>query len=720
MTHTTLQMALGLAGATLSVGTAVVGLAMAPRYFAHRLFAMAMGCLALMQLGAALSPQAISTSDGWPWAYYQLLATACLPGLGLLFSVSFARFNPRDHVRQWQWWLPLGFGLPLGLVAGWPNMIYQLPPPSLGPLSHAPLGWAGYGFYSVVLISALAIIAQLETTLRASAGTIRAQIKFMILGMGCIFAVQVYTASQTLLLASRHASFTSLEAIAAVLANGLIIAAFVRRRRFDVKLYVARSFPVHAVSLKISVLYLLIAAGFPQIFRTPSGALWGLVLLIAGVVVLISDLVRYESRRVLNRYIFRARYDYRRVWSLYTQRLSAVVDVRELGHVIARLVSDTFGAPAVTVWLCNPEGQNRLASGGSTVSRDRETLPDGWEAALQALMTTLRQHTMPVDFASPLCQGRPGCQRDRLEAMRIRYGAVLASGQEILGMITLSERLTREPFVGEDLDLLQTIADQAAASLQNAQLSQHRLEVREMHAFQTVSTFFVHDLKNLAAKLSLMVQNLPAHYDNPDFRHDMLQVISKSVTKMNAMCSRFTLFTQTIELNPAETDLNRLIQEAMAELQTAGEVQWRQELLPLPPIRVDREQIGKVLSNLLLNAVEAVAQDGEIRLTTACAEQWAVVTVSDNGCGMSGDFLANRLFEPFQTTKSQGLGIGMFQSKKIIEAHHGRIEAESIEGRGSTFRILLPLASEAEPYVSSLNLSPRCVEHHEQVEHSHH
>ncbi len=375
--------------------------------------------------------------------------------------------------------------------------------------------------------------------------------------------------------------------------------------------------------------------------------------------------------------------------------MASVVDVRELCHVIARLVSDTFGVPAVTVWLFNPEAQNRLVVVGSTVSWDREKLPRGWEETVQAVMTTIRQHTMPVDFTSPLRQGLRACQRDALDTMRIRYGTVLVSGQEILGMITLSERLTQEPYVGEDLDLLQTIADQAAASLQNAQLSQHMLEVRELHAFQTVSTFFVHDLKNLAAKLSLMVQNLPIHYDNPDFRDDMLQVISKSVTKMNAMCNRFTLFTHTIELNPAETDLNRLARETIAELQPTCVVQWHQEMLPLPPIRVDREQIGKVLSNLLLNAVEAVAQDGEIRLTTACTERWVVVTVSDNGCGMASDFLTRRLFEPFQTTKSQGLGIGMFHSKKIIEAHHRRIEAESIEGQGSTFRILLPMASVA-------------------------
>jgi len=347
----------------------------------------------------------------------------------------------------------------------------------------------------------------------------------------------------------------------------------------------------------------------------------------------------------------------------------------------------------VTVWLFPTDVQNRIVIGGSTVCWDRQTAPGGWETTVQTLMVAMLPQTMPVDFASPLAPGLQDCPRDALQAIRIRYGTILVSGQQILGMITLSERLTREPFVTEDFNLLKTIADQAAVSVQNAQLSQHLLEARQMDAFQMVSTFFIHDLKNLAAKLSLMVQNLPVHYANPEFRDDMLHVISKSVTKMNTMCSQLTLFTHTIDLNLSDADLNVLIQDTVAELDGTSTVQWHQELLPLPRIQVDQEQIRKVIGNLLLNAIEAMDQDGEIRVTTAWVDPWVVVTISDNGCGMSQEFLTDKLFEPFQTTKSQGLGIGMFHSKKIIESHHGRIEAESIEGMGSTFRVLLPAAS---------------------------
>jgi hypothetical protein len=111
-------------------------------------------------------------------------------------------------------------------------------------------------------------------------------------------------------------------------------------------------------------------------------------------------------------------------------------------------------------------------------------------------------------------------------------------------------------------------------------------------------------------------------------------------------------------------------------------------------VTLDREQIGKVVTNLVLNAAEALSEGGHVRVTTHGEGNWAVLTVADNGCGMSADFIANGLFRPFQTTKKNGLGIGMFQSKMIVEAHGGRISVSSDPGKGTTFQVLLPLSKQ--------------------------
>jgi signal transduction histidine kinase len=84
-----------------------------------------------------------------------------------------------------------------------------------------------------------------------------------------------------------------------------------------------------------------------------------------------------------------------------------------------------------------------------------------------------------------------------------------------------------------------------------------------------------------------------------------------------------------------------------------------------------------------------------VRVETVQSDGWAILSVADNGCGMSPAFLKASLFRPFQTTKKKGLGIGMFQSKMIIEAHRGKIQVESEPGTGTTFRVMLPLKPEA-------------------------
>jgi signal transduction histidine kinase len=214
-----------------------------------------------------------------------------------------------------------------------------------------------------------------------------------------------------------------------------------------------------------------------------------------------------------------------------------------------------------------------------------------------------------------------------------------------------------------------------------------------MHAFQTLSSFFVHDLKNLASMLSLTVQNLPNNFDNPEFRRDALKVISESVEKMNAMCSRLSLLGRKLDLDRREIDLNDLVRETLGRVNGSLRVPVEAALQPIPRIFVDREQMQKILLNLVLNADDAIEGSGTIRVATAVREGWLVLTVSDTGRGMSEEFIARKLFLPFQTTKSKGLGIGLFQSKRLVEAHGGRIEVDSDEGRGSSFHVLLPLAS---------------------------
>jgi putative PEP-CTERM system histidine kinase len=233
--------------------------------------------------------------------------------------------------------------------------------------------------------------------------------------------------------------------------------------------------------------------------------------------------------------------------------------------------------------------------------------------------------------------------------------------------------------------------DQIAAALVNARLSQNLLQAKELEAFQTMSTFFVHDLKNAASTLNLMLQNLPVHFDDPAFRADALRGTSKTVAHINHLIERLSLLRHELKIKPVKSDFNALVAKSLADWEKVPGVSLITDFQPLPHILIDQEQLLKVITNLLLNAREAGPGDKQIRVETQPVSDWAVLSVSDNGCGMAPEFLNRSLFRPFKTTKKNGLGIGMFQSKMIVEAHQGRMEVESEPGKGTTFRIYLPL-----------------------------
>jgi putative PEP-CTERM system histidine kinase len=357
------------------------------------------------------------------------------------------------------------------------------------------------------------------------------------------------------------------------------------------------------------------------------------------------------------------------------------------------MVAETFAVPSVTIWLLDDGAERPVQLGGSTVFAADQQHPPGFTAqGMDALRSYLCEARRLVDFAAPPDARGQELRRlyaDGLRRAQMRYALPLLANQRCLGILTCHERLAGEPFTLEDEHLLMTITAQAATNLLTLQLAQQLAHAQQMQAFQTLSACFVHDLKNLAAKLSLTLQTLPVHYDDPAFREDMLRLISGSVTKIHTMCGRLSLLTQQLELHCVETDLNDLVRATLADLQSTLDVPLVLDLQPVPCLTVDPEQMEKVLTNLVLNAHEAIGAHGTIHVGTEQRHGWVELSVRDNGCGMSREFMEHSLFQPFRTTKRHGFGIGLFHSKMIVEAHQGKIEVESAAGQGSTFRVLL-------------------------------
>jgi putative PEP-CTERM system histidine kinase len=653
-----------------------------------------------------LSAQALSPEKMVFWERFALITLSCLPGMWLLFSLSYSRGNYRE-ILAGRWPLvAAAFIIPIVLAVGFQGtIILGAGPAAAGDEWSVLLGVPGIALHLLFLLGGVITLMNLERTFRASVGTMRWQIKYTLMGLAALFAVRVFTSSQVILFHAVSPSLSEINAGALLLGCAMIAFSLFRARLFAVDLYPSQAVLSSSLTVLLAGIYLLavgILAKFVSAFggdaAFPLKAFLVLASLVALAMLLLSERVRQNTNRFVSRHFRRPHHDYRQVWMTFTGRTTSLMEAKDLCHEATKCVSETFQILSATIWLVDDKMEG-LSFGAST-SLAEATAKNLMEfgADVTALIRAVQQQGYPVDIDRSKEQWVEELKRRSPEYFQDgghRLCVPLVAGGELLGIMTLGDRVSGVPFSVEDLDLLKCVGDQVAGYLLNIQLSKRLLQAKEMEAFQTMSAFFVHDLKNTASTLSLLLENLPAQFENPAFRQDAFRAVSKSVTRINDLIGRLSLLRQKLEVRPSETDLNSVVSAAIGDLGETCRATVVRNLRPLPKILLDPEHMQKVITNLLLNANDAIGNQGEIRVETDQQNGWVVLSVADNGCGMSAEFLSHSLFRPFQTTKKKGIGIGMFHSKMIVEAHRGKIEVQSEPGKGSTFKVLLPLKGEA-------------------------
>ena len=692
---------ISLASAACCAALALYGLTQARRAAADWAFAAGMAMLALERLCGGLSLDANTFGVVEQWQQRRFVALALLPGPWLLFSLTYARGNADVFLKKWRYALAGAFILPLGISLAFREDLLDLARTGGGQMWMLRLGLAGMAAHILVVIACVLVLMNLERTFRASVGTMRWRIKFMLLGVGVFIVVRIYTCSQALLYRGIDSRLESVDSIGALVAMLVIARSFWRSGRFNADVYPSQVVLEGSLTVLLAGIYLLVVGVLAKLATYLGGdtgfALKALFLLLALVllaVMLQSDRVRLLVRQLVNRYFQRPIYDYRAVWRNFSEGTASCVDQTELCRTVVKLTADVFQALSVTIWLVNEkkDSLNLAASTSLSEARAGECAPEETEA--RAVIAYFEHHLDPIDIESATDAWSAALRRwhpsqfpnggNRVCVPMVRQG-------RIVGVMMVGDRVNGIAFPLQDLDMLKCVADHATASLLNVQLSERVLQAKEHEAFQTMAAFFVHDLKNAASTLNLMLKNLPVHFKDPAFMEDALRGISKTAAHINRLIGRLGLLRHELKIQPEESDLNEVVARALATLEGAAGSKLMRELPPLPKIPLDREQFLKVVTNLILNATEAAPSNGAVRIATGEINGWVVLTVADRGCGMSAEFLKHSLFRPFQTTKKNGLGIGMFQSKMIVEAHGGRIAVASEPGKGTTFEVFLPM-----------------------------
>lgn len=515
------------------------------------------------------------------------------------------------------------------------------------------------------------------------------------LGLAGTFLFDLYLFSQAVLFRGVDPDAWSIRGAAHACVVPLLFMASTRHQNWIAKIRVSRKVVFHSTTLLLAGVYLLFIAGVGYYVRYFGGD-WGRALQLALVflaLVFLSALVLSRSLRarlrvVLGKHFFRYRYDYREEWLKFTQTLSSQQRPQEMGSQVIHGLADMVESPSGALWLL----QNDVQQFRQTTRWNMPSCPQT-EATDSELMQFVRSTGWVVNLDE--LKERPALYSGLqvppwLAALPQAWLLVpLGQGDGLVGFVVLSRSRARMDVNWEVLDLLKTAGRQAASVLMQMQATEALLEARKFEAFNRMSAFVVHDLKNIVTQLSLMVKNAKRLRDNPEFQADMLMTVENSLERMRQLM---------LQLRDGSASGGASVGVSLAriakKLSDAAQARGREVVLELEPhvhARGHTERMERVIGHLVNNALDATPASGRVWIRVERYGSHARVVVGDNGAGMSEEFVRNRLFKPFSTTKTAGMGIGVYESGQYVQELGGKISVDSQEGEGTVVTVLLPL-----------------------------
>ncbi len=553
----------------------------------------------------------------------------------------------------------------------------------------------------VQLVTAIFFLVLVEQLYRLLPPQSRWGLKPFCLAVAAASVFDLYLFADAFLFGLIDRDIWSIRGLAHALVLPLIAISASRVPDWAIRLAVSRELVFHSTALAASGLYLLIVAGAGYYVRYFGGD-WGRALqvtllfsalLLLGVVV-VSGAQRARLKVFLNKHLFPYRYDYRAEWLKFTKALSAPDDRRDLGQAVVSALADLVESAGGGMWLDNGQGhfvmRARLNTPESSVAEPADSAFCRF-LAVEGWVFNLEEYRMRPKTYGGLTPPKWLSEMD--DAWLI---VPLIAGESMIGFVVLLTPRTPVEVNWEVLDLLKTAQRQAASYIARMQAAEALIDAQKFDAFNRMSAFVVHDLKNLVAQLSLMLKNAERHKENPEFQADMLETVVHVEQKMRGLMLQLQ--------NKASIERDRAVElggmlERIRKQREQVKPAVKLALADRPLwVRANPERLERVVGHIVQNALDATDGAGMVNASLREAEgSFALLQVQDTGCGMKLEFIQEKLFKPFQSTKKSGMGIGVFEARQYLRELGGDIQVTSAPGHGTTMELKLPLVRRPVP-----------------------
>ncbi len=685
----------------LTIATMIVAY-IAPRRRSASAFLLLAPLSALFPVLASFSifiPQTLLSIDH----NFQLwLAGEILSCLGLiLFSLGFSRQDPWKEIRGQKFLLGFilsGILLSIYEILENPDLIkiLLLPGPSVLLINSPEMTILAFFIMGMIILS----LFQLSRTYISAAGLERWNIKYPMIGV-FLWTLSVFLIHTNQVLSGGFdRSFLYLEDLGLFSMDFLFLYSLLIQRVKDVSLQVSRNAINRSLLLLLGGGGLIFLGGlsstlkeFGPVWSRLSSSLMVFLGLAALLVLFSSERLRRELEYFLGIHFYSSRYDYRAAWMTLTKVLSESKDLREMIPTLMDRTREISFADSI-VYCHIGDGIPQTISIRQSLGCDR--------------LEPLNNDLLSPSLLSVLLSGSPIHKNDSFtpeqneplsnlfNSLSANWILPLVFRNKILGLLGLNIKNTGSKGLSEDRLFLQALSVQWVSLLVSATLSREMAWTWESDLLSGLRAFTFHDLKNAGIALKLILHNARENIMYADFQEELLQNLQSISQQIDQSVEQFLYPFRQEYTRQTSFDANSLIKNTLKGISSEKypELETELNLQEIPLVSGNARAFETTIRNLLINAREAMQGKGLIKISTRSLDgKTVLVTVSDNGPGMSQEFMDNNLFRPFQTTKKKGSGLGLFSSKLLIEQTGGQIQATSKEGIGTEFMITLQTGS---------------------------
>lgn len=485
-----------------------------------------------------------------------------------------------------------------------------------------------------------------------------------------------------------------------------LVLAIRRIQNWGIDIYVSREVVLHSTLLFVAGLYLMVMALIGYVVKYLGGS-WGLpvqvALVIVSLVLLVSLFMSHQFRNTIKVFItkhfYANQYDYREEWVKLTERLEKS-EYSQTNVYLTALEAYLAGVGYSHGCLIKIKGQEKdivaLIEQGATLEQEEFLIHAGYIAEF-----CKTKHWI-VDFDE--LRGKPDLyeglvnKEELVQSYTYQLAIPLYQHDALWGLVFMQPyEQDRRSLNWELRDYLNALTAQITNFIFHEESSKALAENAQFAAFNRMSAFVVHDLKNVLAQINMILANAQQHKSNPEFIEDTFETLEHTQERMNKMLKQLT--TKNIELKQHSemTDINMLLSDLIAQKCAAHAPIPKLEANDEVAIELDAEKFSSVMYHLISNAQQATDKSGTVKVTLNVLDKHVRITIEDDGCGMTEHFIENRLFKPFDTTKGNaGMGIGAYDAKQCIEELGGNIKVISEVDKGSEFVIQLPIMNRKE------------------------